>query len=333
MKYLIIIICLIPTLLLGAPSMSFYGDIQRWWVGTVEEGSGQSDPEMLGRCRVRIDGIHGSDISLDDLPYAQTLLPSTSGGTSGNVETPQLLAGAKVMGFFLDGMTSQLPVVWGYLPHIGIPSITQQEIAAKEVRVINQTHSTRDIISTATNLQNPQLSTENITIAWNFFSGPLTNRQYKNHHIAAIIGNFMHESGADTTIDPTAISGITNENSQGIAQWNPAKAAGARLASLSNFAAERNRPHTDLLTQLAFTDHELHTIGYLRATFFETKTVEQATMQFMRYYLRPAAINKTTTFFPSKDGGRFPAQTDKARLGEAKRLANANKIYIKFTQG
>ena len=56
-------------------------------------------------------------------------------------------------------------------------------------------------------------------------------------------------------------------------------------------------------------------------------------MQFMRYYLRPAAINTTTTFFPSKDGGRFPAQTDKARLGEAKRLANANKIYIKFTQG
>ena len=25
--------------------MSFYGDIQRWWVGTVEEASGQSDPE------------------------------------------------------------------------------------------------------------------------------------------------------------------------------------------------------------------------------------------------------------------------------------------------
>ena len=51
----------------------FYGDIQRWWVGTVEEGSGQTDPNGLGRCRVRIDGIHGPDISLDDLPYAQTV--------------------------------------------------------------------------------------------------------------------------------------------------------------------------------------------------------------------------------------------------------------------
>ena len=69
------------------------------------------------------------------------------------------------------------------------------------------------------------------------------------------------------------------------------RSAGARLANLSNFAAQRNQLHTDLLTQLAFVDHELHTISYLRATVFETKTVEQATMQFMRYYLRPASIN------------------------------------------
>ena len=316
--------------------MSFYGDIQRWWVGTVEEDSGKTDPNGLGRCRVRIDGIHGSDISLDDLPYAQTLLPATGGGTSGIGENTQLLAGAKVMGFFLDGMMSQLPVIWGYLPHIGIPSITQQEIAAKEVRVINQTHSTQDFKSTATNLRNPQLATDNITIAWNFFSGPLTNRQYKNHHIAGMIGNFVHESRPESgefTIDPTRISGMTNEDSQGIAQWNPAKVAGARLANLSNFAAQRNQLHTDLLAQLAFVDHELHTVGYLRKSFFETKTVEQATMQFMRYYLRPAAITATTTLFPSKDGGLFPAQVDQQRLGEADRLANANKIYIRFTQG
>ena len=313
--------------------MSFYGDIHRWWVGTVEEDSGKTDPNGLGRCRVRIDGIHGPDISLDDLPYAQTLLPATGGGTSGIGENTQLLAGAKVMGFFLDGMLSQLPVIYGYLSHIGIPSIIQQNIIAKERRPINQTHSTQNFKNTATNLQNPQLATDNITIAWNFFSGPLTSRKYKPYHIAGMIGNFMHESGDDNIIDPTRISGVTNENSQGIAQWNPAKAAGARLANLSNFAAKRNRLHTDLLTQLEFVDHELHTISYLRATFFETKKVEQATMQFMRYYLRPASLNKTTLLFPSKKGGKFPAQTDKARLGEAKRFANANKILIQFTQG
>ena len=171
--------------------MSFYGDIQRWWVGTVEEDSGKSDPNGLGRCRVRIDGIHGPDISLDDLPYAQTLLPSTGGGTSGMVKLHNYLAGAKVIGFFLDGVLSQLPVIWGYLPHIGIPSITQQNIIAKEKRPIIQTHSTQNFKSTATNLQNPQLATDNITIAWNFFSGPLTNRKYKNDHIAGMIGNLV----------------------------------------------------------------------------------------------------------------------------------------------
>ena len=92
--------------------MSFYGDIQRWWIGTVEEDSGKTDPNRLGRCRVRIDGIHGPDISLDDLPYAQTILPATGGGTSGIGENPQLLPGAKVIGFFLYGLLSQLPVIW-----------------------------------------------------------------------------------------------------------------------------------------------------------------------------------------------------------------------------
>ena len=78
--------------------MSFYGDIHRWWVGTVEEDSGKTDPNGLGRCRVRIDGIHGPDISLDDLPYAQTLLPATGGGTSGIGENPQLLSWCKSNG-------------------------------------------------------------------------------------------------------------------------------------------------------------------------------------------------------------------------------------------
>ena len=109
--------------------MSFYGDIHRWWIGTVEEASGQTDPTGLGRCKVRIDGIHGPDIRQWDLPYAQTILPATSGGTSGNVETPQLLSGAKVIGFFLDGALSQLPVIWGYIPFTEKPSIIQQDIS------------------------------------------------------------------------------------------------------------------------------------------------------------------------------------------------------------
>ena len=116
--------------------MSFYGDIQRWWVGTVAENSGQDDPTGLSRCRVRIDGIHGPDISLNDLPYAQTILPCTGGGTSGIGENPQLLPGCRVTGFFLDGTNSQLPTIYGCLPHVGIPSITQSEIINEARTVI-----------------------------------------------------------------------------------------------------------------------------------------------------------------------------------------------------
>ena len=104
----------------------------------------------------------------------------------------------------------------------------------------------------------------------------LQSRKYQTNHIAGMIGNLCMKVGLiEFTIDPTRISGITNENSQGIAQWNPAKAAGARLANLSNFAAKRNRLHTDLLTQLAFVDHELHTISYLRATFLKQKQLNR----------------------------------------------------------
>ena len=131
------LVCWLGIILGGTLNMDFYGDNQRWWIGTVEEGSGAgTDPICLGRARVRIDGIHGPDISLNDLPYAQCLLPVTGGGTSGVGENPQLLPGCRVTGFFLDGTNSQLPTIYGCLPHVGIPSITQSEIINEARTVI-----------------------------------------------------------------------------------------------------------------------------------------------------------------------------------------------------
>ena len=312
--------------------MSFYGDIQRWWVGTVEEDSGKTDPNGLGRCRVRIDGIHGSDISLDDLPYAQTILPATGGGTSGIGENAQLLSGAKVIGFFLDGMASQLPIIYGYMSHIGIPSITQQEIIAKEKRTIIDTVNNKAFKLGPNPIINNSVTASNLKVAWDFFSDN-TIIKFRPHHISGMLGNFMHESGNDTTIDPVVVSGITNESSQGIAQWNPAEIAGNRLNKLINFANNNNKPHIDLLIQLAFVVHELRNVNYLNKGFLDTKTVEQATMHFMRWYQRPASLNKTTLRFTKKQGGKFPSKIDKVRLGEEQRLNNANKVNIKFTQG
>jgi hypothetical protein len=309
--------------------MSFYGDIQRWWIGTVEEDSGKTDPNGLGRCRVRIDGIHGPDISLDDLPYAQTILPATGGGTSGIGENPQLLPGAKVIGFFLDGVMSQLPVIWGFLPHTATPTIIQQEIIAKEKRSIIQTHSTKDFKLESNNIKNPKSVPTNVETAWDFFTGPLTKRTYSKEQAAGIIGNLMHESSFDTDINPIAVE-LKTAKGFGIAQWT---STAERYKELVSFSRTKNGSFEDLLIQLAFIDHELNKYLWARKTFFETTTVEAASMQFCRYYLRPEFTAETTILFPVKDGGRFPSGENKKRKGETNRFENATEVYRLLSQG
>ena len=61
----------------------FYGDNMRWWFGIVVN---PNDPQMLGRMQVRIYGVHPenvADLESEDLPWAQTLIPTTEGGVSG----------------------------------------------------------------------------------------------------------------------------------------------------------------------------------------------------------------------------------------------------------
>lgn len=106
---------------------SFYGDNVRWFMGTVVNNN---DPAMLRRVQVRIQGIHPNDHTLvenADLPWATVLAPTTSGGTSGIGLDPKILPGAQVFGLFLDGKMSQLPLVIGSIPHIGVPTEQQQK--------------------------------------------------------------------------------------------------------------------------------------------------------------------------------------------------------------
>jgi hypothetical protein len=94
----------------------------RWWIGNVApfEG-GQADQHNGGgwgnRTKVRILGYHPFDeetLSNEDLPWAQVLLPTTSGSGAGNVaENTKLRPSDSVFGFFLDGDNAQLPVIIG----------------------------------------------------------------------------------------------------------------------------------------------------------------------------------------------------------------------------
>ena len=80
-------------------------------------------------------------------------------------------------------------------------------------------------------------------------------------------------------------------------------------------------------------DHELNKYLWARKTFFETTTVEAASMQFCRYYLRPEFTAETTILFPVKDGGRFPSGENKKRKGETNRFENATEVYRLLSQG
>lgn len=109
-----------------AINTEYYGDDFRWFVATVVDNSPPYGYE--GRIQIRIHGVHSRDINdipQNDLPWAQVLSPSDTFGGSGFGSHCQILPGSLVMGMFLDGAHSQLPMVMGSLPRIEYPTATQ----------------------------------------------------------------------------------------------------------------------------------------------------------------------------------------------------------------
>lgn len=90
----------------------FYGDDVRWFIGTVVS---IADPLKLGRIKVRVHGVY-DDIPDENLPYAQTVVPITEGGTNGLGNNVGIQPNARVFGVFMDGKNSQSPLVLGSMP-------------------------------------------------------------------------------------------------------------------------------------------------------------------------------------------------------------------------
>lgn len=81
-----------------------------WWFGVVED---RQDPLKLGRCRVRIYGIHTdslADIPSEDLPWATVVHALNNHAFATPKETDV------VVGFFADGRSGQMPVIMGIIP-------------------------------------------------------------------------------------------------------------------------------------------------------------------------------------------------------------------------
>ena len=88
-----------------------------WFVGVVED---RLDPERAGRVRVRCVGLHTDNLDLlptEDLPWAQVIAPTDSPSMAGMGNTPPFLVeGTHVIGFFIDSIEMQQPMVLGSIP-------------------------------------------------------------------------------------------------------------------------------------------------------------------------------------------------------------------------
>ena len=262
-------------------SRFFYGDQNRWFVGLVID---VNDPLKLDRVRVRIQGIHTHDTSLipnSDLPWAQVAIPVTEGGSSGLGANSSLKPRAQVFGFFLDGKDSQLPLIIGSIPKI--ESYANQ--SGDEIEGLPSFYGKSGSGDIDLDLD----GNSNIEKAFNFFVSE-EGGDYTMEQACGIIGNFCVESGPN--LNPKAVN--SSEGSTGIAQWNPAAAAGNRLGQLIDYSNRLGLNHLTLGAQLLFTKYELETFNYLGDGLLrKTDNVKDATIVFQDSYERPnkAAAN------------------------------------------
>jgi hypothetical protein len=113
-------------MLLRSIPQEFYGDSTRWWIGTVIDASPPAGLE--GRIRVRIRGVQDGNVNnvpQADLPWAQVMIPGDQPGVSGLGTSCRIQPGAQVIGIFVDGISSQIPIVFGSFAKIEYPTSVQ----------------------------------------------------------------------------------------------------------------------------------------------------------------------------------------------------------------
>jgi len=110
----------------------FLGSSFHWFIGQIADDSTWREnqnpakfnkvediPAWGYRYKVRVIGQHEqeeSDVSAEQLPWAQVMYPVTAGGgQGGSYMTPALKQGMFVFGFFLDGKDEQSPIIMGCL--------------------------------------------------------------------------------------------------------------------------------------------------------------------------------------------------------------------------
>ena len=255
----------------------FYGDDVRWFFGTVINAQPPAGYE--GRVKVRINGVHNpkiSEIPEKDLPWAQVMIPSTEGGVSGYGRIPQILAGSFVFGIFLDGQTSQIPLVMGTLPRVEFPTNIQTGKVGNREKSIRIQNSVTEVLAedtkrtTAVQLRRQQ--------SMKFF----LDNGYNLIHAAAITGALQGTSGFAT------FNASEDETLIGIASWNRSNTVGSRFNNLLTFS-QSFQPIVDwklYSTQLQFVLYELRNrFSSANRKLINTEDIKAASESINEYYL------------------------------------------------
>lgn len=252
-------------------NQEFYGDDMRWFVATVIDSSPPHGLE--GRIKIRIHGIHSPktyDIPQRDLPWAQVMNPSDTYGTSGLGTNCQILPGALVFGIFLDGASSQLPLVFGSLPRVEFPSTVQAEGRddpstnpfAFDFKQSNSSMEDPRPNASLSDMADNSVKMNKYEITSFFIDNGMTAKR-----AASIVGLLDGVS----RLDPDHDDGNTGF---GIAGWPKGTSRYKRfVAYLRRLSPSRNE--NDMEGQLMFVMHELHsTHAVAWSKLLRTKEIE-----------------------------------------------------------
>lgn len=104
------------------------------------------DPLRLGRCKVRVIGIHTEDktvLRTDDLPWATPIQNVTSAALSGiGISPTGILNGSTVIVIFADGDACQVPLILGTIAGIPQGQASEQIIGDTPAQPVYQTGDT-----------------------------------------------------------------------------------------------------------------------------------------------------------------------------------------------
>jgi len=268
-------------------SKEFYGDDVRWFFGTVINAHPPSGLE--GRVKIRINGVHSPstvDIPEKDLPWAQVLIPTTEGGASGIGKIPQLVQGAFVFGIFMDGATSQLPLVLGSLPRTEYPSTTQTQRRVSGVNAVDYEKSRLQniIISAFKDDADPNAR---VTLRRQQSMKFFIDNGYSLIHSAAITGALQAQSSF--LIYDEKWNDVNYNDKLGIAGWRKVNIANSRYNNLLKFTRQF-QPNSDwklFSIQIQFVLYELRNqFNQVNSRLIATTNIKDASEIVNRYYLK-----------------------------------------------